>query len=183
MSNLYDSTNLMRGGADWITDYIYCVEAVGTDLVKIGVSICPEDRIIAHRTGSPVPLRMLGYWPARRKKEAEIHQMFAHLWSHGEWFHYKQELKAYVEFHAGIWDECWRDSAEILEYVFKEHGINPKIHKAAAREHYIDARKLAVAEYKKLLRKRRNRKPKMIMADMMIRHAEPSDGLLLVGSM
>jgi len=57
--------------------------------VKIGFTRQPpEERLAALQTGSPVPLRVLGWvWlEDARGAEAEIHRELTHHRLHGEWF-------------------------------------------------------------------------------------------------
>jgi hypothetical protein len=68
----------------------------GAGLVKIGRSTCIGDRIQELRCGSPVELHLLLVLPGDAETERELHDRFAHLRRHGEWFDYEAELEGFV---------------------------------------------------------------------------------------
>ena len=77
---------------------VYFIYAMLPNVVKIGISNCIEGRIDALQCLSPVPLEIIGAIPKGGSKlERKLHKRFKHLRSHGEWFHYTEELKAYIE--------------------------------------------------------------------------------------
>jgi len=71
----------------------------GYDKVKIGRASFPITRLDALRTGSPVPLTLLGFVPERFKSESSWHIEFHHIRSHGEWFYLTEELEARIHEH------------------------------------------------------------------------------------
>lgn len=76
-------------------EFIYFLAYV--DVVKIGFTNSLNSRISSIRMMSPVPLALLGAIPGDRHKEQEIHQRFAHLRRHGEWFSLTDDLKRYLD--------------------------------------------------------------------------------------
>lgn len=77
--------------------YVYFIEAVGLSRVKIGFSEDPESRLKQLSTGSPVTLKIFAKMPGNQPMEKEIHARFLHLKVENEWFHFTDEIKAYVE--------------------------------------------------------------------------------------
>jgi len=73
---------------------VYFVEGAG--LIKIGVSKDVEKRIASLKNGSPVPLTLLGYIQGSRALEAELHERFADIRDHGEWFQATDVLRQYI---------------------------------------------------------------------------------------
>jgi T5orf172 domain len=71
--------------------YIYFIEAEN-GLIKIGYSINPQQRLKFFGRVSPVPLRLIGYFPASPSDEYALHQHFAELRDHAEWFTPSPEL-------------------------------------------------------------------------------------------
>lgn len=66
--------------------FVYAVSAPN-GLIKIGISLKPEDRLISLQTCSPLkPLELLGYIPASWYIEKLIHRALVSARSHGEWF-------------------------------------------------------------------------------------------------
>ncbi|HYT91147.1 MAG TPA: GIY-YIG nuclease family protein [Gemmataceae bacterium] len=82
--------------------YIYFVEAVGQERIKIGKADNPEARVMQLQTGSAVELRLLGVIADQPSREAELHAAFAKDRVQGEWFHATAELRDYIaRFSAG----------------------------------------------------------------------------------
>jgi hypothetical protein len=77
--------------------YVYFIEAVGLSRVKIGYSEDPESRLKQLLTGSPVALKIFAKMPGNQPMEKEIHSRFLHLKVENEWFHFTDEIMAYVE--------------------------------------------------------------------------------------
>ena len=71
--------------------YIYCIEATGSPLVKIGRTQNPDQRLSDIHKASPLPCRIsvvvgnLGM-PGALKMERALHEMFEDRRSHAEWF-------------------------------------------------------------------------------------------------
>lgn len=91
---------------------VYFISAVGKPRhpVKIGRSTrhAVYGRLDSLRTGSPVPLEFLAIWYPPRDMEKEVHEAFAELRLHGEWF---RRGKALIEFMETVRNERpdWRE--------------------------------------------------------------------------
>jgi len=79
---------------------VYFITASNKDNIKIGCASCPEDRLDYLQTGSPVRLKLLGVMEGGRKKERELHNQFAHLRQHGEWFERSESLLNFIKANA-----------------------------------------------------------------------------------
>lgn len=77
--------------------YVYFIEALGYDFIKIGFSSSPQDRLNQLSTGHFAKLRLIAIIEGLEQLEKHIHHCFAHLRHHREWFHYTDELKEYIE--------------------------------------------------------------------------------------
>lgn len=75
--------------------FVYFALAPITDMVKIGRSDAPHERLSDLQVGSPEKLQMLSTFLGPRDLEAYIHDRFKQYRSHGEWFH---NSKALMEF-------------------------------------------------------------------------------------
>lgn len=69
-------------------------------MVKIGFSEKPRQRFIDLCNNSPVPLYFLGVVDGGNEQERILHNMFFHLWHHGEWFRDTIELRCYIAANA-----------------------------------------------------------------------------------
>jgi len=76
--------------------YIYFVEAVGQERIKIGKADNPEARVMQLQTGSAVELRLLGVIADQPSREAELHAAFAKDRVQGAWFPEHAELRDYI---------------------------------------------------------------------------------------
>jgi hypothetical protein len=76
--------------------YIYFVEAVGQERIKIGKADDPAARVRQLQTGSAVELRLLAVVEGRASLEAELHSAFANDRIQGEWFRATIELREYI---------------------------------------------------------------------------------------
>lgn len=76
--------------------FVYFLEAVGLQRIKIGYSKDPEARLKSLQTGSPVPLVEIGRIPGDQQSETDLHQQFDHLRLDGEWFHAVKQLRDYI---------------------------------------------------------------------------------------
>lgn len=66
---------------------IYFFKPVGLDgPIKIGFSHRPIGRLAQYASWSPVRLEMIGFVPAQPEDENFLHQCFADIHSHNEWF-------------------------------------------------------------------------------------------------
>lgn len=71
---------------------IYFLHAPSARAIKIGISIDIDKRIQSLRSGSPVSLTLLGTIAGGADEEKEIHNRWAHIRMHGEWFSATSEL-------------------------------------------------------------------------------------------
>jgi len=77
--------------------YVYFIEAVGLDKIKIGVSDNPENRVQQLATGSAVTLRLKAKMSGDALTEREMHKKFQHLQVDREWFYAAKELKDFMQ--------------------------------------------------------------------------------------
>ncbi len=66
--------------------FVYVIQATGTNRIKLGYSIQPEQRLKELQTGSPYKLKMLAQWPGTRYMESQLHRALAAYRQDGEWF-------------------------------------------------------------------------------------------------
>lgn len=66
--------------------FVYFVEAVGTDQVKIGFTADPLRRLLTLATGSPHKLRLRRLMEGSTADEAALHRLFRNSRRRGEWF-------------------------------------------------------------------------------------------------
>lgn len=79
------------------TQFIYFIRPVGMDgPIKIGCSALPENRQLQLMAWSPFPLEIVATIPGSFELERNIHQCFADLHSHGEWFRPGARLTAAI---------------------------------------------------------------------------------------
>jgi len=67
-------------------EYVYVIHATGTNRIKLGFSIRPQERLAQLQTGSPFPLQILACWPSSQEQEQQLHRHFAEFRCVGEWF-------------------------------------------------------------------------------------------------
>lgn len=78
------------------TTITYVLEYPGTHLIKIGQAKYYQDRISQLRNGSPIePKPICAFLGA--KHEHDMHKRFAHLRVRGEFFHYTQEVRDFLQ--------------------------------------------------------------------------------------
>lgn len=88
----------------WRSGYVYFVQAEGNGLIKIGFTDRePMKRFAGLQAASPVPLVHLGIMWGGRDLEARLHQKFADLRSHGEWFRPGDRLVYMIRRWARSW--------------------------------------------------------------------------------
>lgn len=78
------------------SSYVYFIEAVGLERIKIGVSEDPVKRMGQLAASAPTQLRLLGAMPGDAATEKRLHERFAHLRFEREWFHGTAELKEFI---------------------------------------------------------------------------------------
>lgn len=81
------------------TRYVYFIEALGLDLIKIGVANCVRSRMASLVPMSPAPLKLLCKTPTDRigSLEKELHARFAEHRAHGEWFRAAPPVVEYID--------------------------------------------------------------------------------------
>jgi len=75
---------------------VYFVADANRTKVKIGITNDVKRRLRALQKMSPNALSLLAVIPGGRPKEIELHERFADLRSHGEWFNLSDELQTYI---------------------------------------------------------------------------------------
>lgn len=96
-----------------IVGTLYCFQALGSCLFKVGFSVTPNARLEAIQPYSPLPLRFVACWyPATRGLEADVHTLLRMYHSHGEWF----DLRDWLKDDGATFDESWNEVvAEALD--------------------------------------------------------------------
>jgi hypothetical protein len=74
----------------------YFVRCVSSGLYKIGYTGNQDQRLRDLQSMNGGGLEFLGAIPGSRQDETRVHQRFAHLRRHGEWFEAGKELVAFV---------------------------------------------------------------------------------------
>ena len=86
--------------------FVYFYELEGQGLIKIGSSARPTARVAQFSRGKgctfpkgadPSAGRLIGYYPASRAAERELHNLHRGLWVAGEWFRKTPELTALID--------------------------------------------------------------------------------------
>lgn len=67
-------------------NYVYAIEAVGTNYVKIGTTTDLDQRLVNLSTGCPHEVRYVGRWEGDLQTETAIHQALVTYRRRGEWF-------------------------------------------------------------------------------------------------
>lgn len=67
-------------------NYVYFVEAISTDRIKIGTSCKPTSRLSAMKTDCPYPIKVLLLIELPWQYETALHRIYAEYRLHGEWF-------------------------------------------------------------------------------------------------
>lgn len=78
------------------TPSIYFIAAIESQRIKIGFSAYPEKRINTLMTSSPYQLEVIKVISGNQDDERQLHQRFAHLRNHREWFTDCEELREYI---------------------------------------------------------------------------------------
>lgn len=78
----------------YLRGQIYFVD--GGDLIKIGFTTNMDRRMKALQAHSPCRLRIILVVQGSRIREAALHEKFAHLRMHGEWFKADLELHNFI---------------------------------------------------------------------------------------
>lgn len=68
------------------------------DFIKIGKATgSPKSRIATLQTGCPFQISVLAYMPGGLAEESALHQRFAALRTHGEWFRASPDLLSFID--------------------------------------------------------------------------------------
>lgn len=95
--------------------YVYFIEAIGQNLIKIGRANNPRERHKRLSTGNPYKLKILNvikYDETEENLERKMHKLFEEFRSNGEWF----ELSS-VELMEILEENGYMDSLEEAPYV------------------------------------------------------------------
>lgn len=119
-----------------MTGFVYFIgpEEWGIARVKIGYSESgPLNRLSSFQTGSPFPLKLYAYTPGDRGLERALHESFAPLRLHGEWFAMDGKLLALVSAmhheHFGARATSEREFGEcVSEFVCNDETPHPKLY-------------------------------------------------------
>ena len=78
---------------------VYCIEATGLAVIKIGWTVNLGYRLRALRCASPVELKLVGSFEGSRSDEQGLHRRFAgdRVRPGGEWFRASSELLTFIE--------------------------------------------------------------------------------------
>lgn len=96
--------------------YIYLIQSLESSRYKIGISKNPKKRIKELQTGSNEEIKLIHQYESEyaRKIETTLHNRYAHLKTHGEWFSLTlSEEVVFIE-------ECIKIEKNIL--ILKEQG-------------------------------------------------------------
>lgn len=96
----YSSANLHNGKfgkiiATSVKTYIYFLSS--NNLIKIGLTTNIKKRMAAISTMCSAPIELLGFIDGNKNTEASLHQKFANIRSHGEWFNKTDDLINFIE--------------------------------------------------------------------------------------
>lgn len=108
---------------------VYFLLASSVNLIKIGRSGDPETRFEQLRLLSPVPLEVIGIIEGGSAVEADLHQQFNHLHSHGEWFHAAHELRRFA--WAATMESWWNRGSKEWREEFLSRVDTPVMDAAA----------------------------------------------------
>lgn len=93
--------------------YVYFVEAVGLNRVKIGsTKTDPFIRLSQLQVGCPVRLRLLTAQSGGRNLERWLHDGFSQSRIVGEWFHLTTQIQSYIDGVVKENDELWNTFAQ-----------------------------------------------------------------------
>ena len=84
-----------------MSTYVYFIQAMGTDLLKIGMAVNPSKRLAELQTASPHSLILNAIVPFNTRLEAvcyerRLHGLFKSLHIRGEWFRSSEELRSLI---------------------------------------------------------------------------------------
>jgi len=91
--------------------------AWGDEFVKIGYSSNVRQRMKAIQSTCPVPVRLLGWLSGGQTVETRLHHRFAASRHVGEWFHFTDEIRAFVD------NECFHGPAPIVKHLSYRYNL------------------------------------------------------------
>jgi len=93
-----DDEILVRDHPQGRQKIVYFLEAMDLDRVKIGTTTLENvaNRVCELATGSPVPLKLIGYQVRGVELESELHRTFEDERLGGEWFELSRPLRDYI---------------------------------------------------------------------------------------
>lgn len=94
--------NLRDPALETPASFVYFIEAVGLDRIKIGKADDVGRRLQQLKTGSPCALNLIKAVPGGHSLEAKLHSEFAGLRIKGEWFHAGKSLTDYIASLEGV---------------------------------------------------------------------------------
>lgn len=77
--------------------FVYFIEAIGSDSIKIGTASDPMARLADLQTGCPFELVLLATVPGGYQLEDELHERFSSSVLRGEWFRGDPALRSYIQ--------------------------------------------------------------------------------------
>lgn len=133
--------------------WVYFIQAGPSGPVKIGTTGDLKKRLAGLQTSTAADLVMLGVIPGGREKEAALHTQFQHLRMRGEWFVPDPDLLGFIRQQGAELLSLITDAAdfildhEMTRIVTVDGGVTRHDrHCAASAEHFICARKCALAQ-------------------------------------
>lgn len=78
--------------------HIYVISMLGTNYIKIGFSVSPQDRLRSLQTSSPFEMQLLYHEPGSLQFEQLVHERLKSHITRGDWYEMRGALKDYVEF-------------------------------------------------------------------------------------
>ena len=99
--------------------FVYCVYAVGTEFVKIGIANDIRERLRGLQTGCPYKLELVAFKGYERRNDAietesSLHLYFMDSSVHGEWFKHSDGSVKFIEAFADI-EHVIRQAKQYLE--------------------------------------------------------------------
>jgi hypothetical protein len=80
-----------------VSGFVYFIACEPLEAVKIGFTkSSPLSRKASLQTGCPSPLKLLTYVPGTIEDERRLHEAFAALHIHGEWFRHEWKLQDFI---------------------------------------------------------------------------------------
>jgi hypothetical protein len=103
--------------------YLYFLQATRSGLVKIGRATSYRARLSAIRSQSPEPIRVLGIVETADpvRLEAQMHQRFARLRAHGEWFRPDAAMLGLIQRDTFVPEDEW--SPKLCDFWKKQHAF------------------------------------------------------------